>query len=448
MSLTGKGALSIKKQDVQEQNTPALGFKKIRVLHEASAGDENIDLTAPNAPADASTYVEPSLSDRTSTNLLQFKENVTVKSTVRPTMLADLDYTINGAYKIRLTEPALEGEIFEIIIDHNPRTGNTIVDAQPLVSTGTLSAGATDFNVGTPFEVGKFPGQQHGAVMVMVDGQLMYRNTGNNPPGPGVDGDYYEVPAGAGLAVVIRFNNADLIKDRNVSVISVGALAEQPNGSFLALIEALQGQIDAMVPTLAQLAGVPETDFQATPNDVDLKAFGDRVFAVEEKDVEQDERLDALETPGTYQEVTLTSLVETSLADTWEDVSELTLVLTPGVWDIGYELAGQIENESGASNVVLGGARLADGSGNSVSNTVSYASARLAASGGVTDFISGTQARSQRIAVNSTTSYKVQIRCNQAVGTAKFVVIDETITGTLTDPDAHSKIWARKVAEV
>lgn len=289
MSITGKGTVSIKKLDVQEQNTPAISFKKIRVLHEASAGDEIIDMTAPNAPSSATTYVEPSLSDRTATNLFQWKENVKVESTLRGSMMADIDYTINGAYRIRLNVPAEEAEIFEIVVDHNPRTGNSLVDAQPLVVTGVLAAGTQDFNVGTPFKVGEYLSFQHGAVMVLADGQLMYRNTGNNPPGAGVEGDYYEVPAGAGLAVVIRFNDTDT-KDRNVSAISVGALVERPNGSQMALIEALQGQIDLIVPTLAQLAGVPETDFQGTPNDVDLKAFGDRVFQ-NEQDIETLESL-------------------------------------------------------------------------------------------------------------------------------------------------------------
>jgi hypothetical protein len=49
-----------------------------------------------------------------------------------------------------------------------------------------------------------------------------------------------------------------------------------------AMIENVQGQIDQIVPTVAALAGVPEANFQISPNSVDLKQFGDKVMAQEE----------------------------------------------------------------------------------------------------------------------------------------------------------------------
>lgn len=58
---------------------------------------------------------------------------------------------------------------------------------------------------------------------------------------------------------------------------------EKPQASQLAEIERLQGQLDAIVTTVADLAGVPETDFRAAPNNVDLKVFGDRVLALESR---------------------------------------------------------------------------------------------------------------------------------------------------------------------
>jgi hypothetical protein len=54
-------------------------------------------------------------------------------------------------------------------------------------------------------------------------------------------------------------------------------VAERPDGSMMAAIERVQGQVDQMIPTLAAVAGVDETEFQAAPNSVDLKQFGDMV---------------------------------------------------------------------------------------------------------------------------------------------------------------------------
>ncbi len=280
MSLTGKGTLSLKKKDVKESNVPALGFKKVEWKHAPTVDDEFIDLTALVTPAEATAngFVQPSLSELTSVNLKQFKTNFQLQSSARGLMADSIDYVVVGSTRIRLIVPALAGELFSGHIDENAKTGVTFADQVALSITGTLALGATDFNVGQAFPVAKFPSSQHGAVLIYADGQLMFRNTGNNPLGAGVTGDYREVPAGAGLSVLIRFNSPDLAKDRNISVVANGAIVEAPNGSQLQLIENLAGQIDLMVPSLAQLAGVPETDFQGAPNDVDLKAFGDRVL--------------------------------------------------------------------------------------------------------------------------------------------------------------------------
>jgi hypothetical protein len=284
--ITGKNtSTAFKKKDVAESRLPAVGFKKIRFMHQATEGQNLIQLTALTAPsvATANGFVQPNVSDLVKTDLYLFKENVELESSIRGKLTQFLAYVINGPSTIKLLFDAEENEIITGVIDLSARTGSTLVDAEPLVSTGSLLAGETDFNVGIPFRIGMFPSAQHGAVMVFLDNQLVYRNSGNNPPGPGVDGEYQEIHAGGGLGVLIRFNSPDLVNDRNVTVISIGSLVERPNGSLVALVEALQGQIDSIVPTVAELAGVDETDFQATPNQVDLKAFGDLVLSLKQR---------------------------------------------------------------------------------------------------------------------------------------------------------------------
>lgn len=277
----GKNGRVLTGLQVKESRVPALGFKKVSFLHSASAGDTVIDLTALSAPALATSngYIAPSVTDLTAQNLKQFKENFKLISNGQA-LTQFVDYKVIGAAKIELLFEAQEGQIFEGVLDYAPRTGVSLLDAQPLVVTGVLLAGQTDFNVGTAFQLNKFPSQQVGAVAVYVDSQLVYRNTGNNAFGTGVDGDYQEVNAGGGQAVVIRFQ-ADLTQDRNITVMSVGSLVERPDGSQIAMMEVLQGQIDAMIPVLADAADVSEASLQGAPNNVNLKAFGDRVLTNE-----------------------------------------------------------------------------------------------------------------------------------------------------------------------
>lgn len=294
---TGKTSTYIKNSNVKESTQINTGFKKVRFLHQATAGDTLIQLGSLVTPTGAVNYSAPSPTELAQTNLMQWPGNIELVSSNAGRLIQNISYVISGASSIKLLYSALDGEIFEGTIDYGARTGHTLVDATPIIASGTLAAGATDFNVGTPFQVGLYSSYQIGAVMVFVDRALQTRNTGNNAPGSGIEGDYYEVHSGSGLGTIIRFNSPDLVNDRQVMVVSVNGLVERPSGSFMAVMETLQGQIDAMVPTLAALADVSETTFQGTPNNVDLKTFGDRVLTLESG---RSARLDELERTKDY----------------------------------------------------------------------------------------------------------------------------------------------------
>ncbi len=280
MSNTGKTSTYIRKSSAKESTTPNTGFKKTRFLHEASEGDTLIQLSSLTTPTGVVGYSAPNVSELTQTNLMQWTQNVSLTSSLRGLLIQNLAYVISGASTIKLLFDAEDGEIFECVIDHNARTGLTMVDAAPLVVSGVLAAGDTDFNVGMPYQVGAYPSAKRGVVQVEIDGQPVYRTDGNAAFGVGIEGDYYEVHSGGGLGQLLRFQ-PDLSNDRFIMVTSVGALVEKPNGSIMAAVETVQGQIDAMIPTLAALAEVDETDFQAAPNNTDLKSFGDRVLQTE-----------------------------------------------------------------------------------------------------------------------------------------------------------------------
>jgi len=336
--ITGKNSLSVKKLDVAQSNVPAIGFNKIKFAHKATLSQTSILLTALTTPTEmtANGFVQPNLSVLSQLNLSQFRENFILRSSVKGVLVEYLSYVLVGAGKIQLLFPADENEIFEGTFDFVARTGFTLVDGAPLVSTGVLAIAATDFNVGTPFQVGKFSNMQVGAVMVFRENVLQTRNTGNNPPGIGITGDYYEVHAANGLGTIIRFNTPDLVNPNDITVVSVGSLIERPIGSQLALIEALSGQIDKIIPTLAALAGVPETDFQAAPNNVDLKAFGDRVLALENaaKNVVYIKDFKANNTGGGTSQTSYTqrdlNTVENPFSVTWVSLTANQFTLQPG----------------------------------------------------------------------------------------------------------------------
>jgi len=280
MSLTGKNALSIRKKEVKEQNSLALGVKKIVFAHKATLGETGIDVTALVSPTEMSLngFVNPNVADILASNMFFYRKNVTITSSAKNSLIQDLSFSIRSSSRINfLGFTAEEGEIFTVTIDQSARTSLLAVDASPISATGTLAAGLTDFNVGAPFQVNAFPIFQVGAVTVFVDGVQQFRNT-NNQAAP-ADGNYYEVDPGGGFATLIRLNSSSLV-DRDILVKSNG-FAEKPDISQMAEIEKVQGQIDAMVPDLAQATGNPETNYQAAPNNIDLKQFGDRLLDLE-----------------------------------------------------------------------------------------------------------------------------------------------------------------------
>lgn len=282
MSLTGKNTLSIRRQDVAEQKSTAIAIKKLTFAHKATLGDTGINLSALTTPTEMSTagFVNPSAADLLACNVLFNRRNVTLISSIRGVLMDYLSYDISTSSRINFQGfTALENEIFIGVVDPVAKTDLKVVDAQPIVVSGDLAIGVTDFNVGVPFETNKYPSQQVGAVVVYRNGVQQFRNPNNGTTG----GNYQEVSSGGALGTLIRFNSAPAGQSDSVLVVSVGLLAERPDGSMMAVIENLAGQIDAMVPTLADLAGVAESTFQSTPNSIDLKQFGDQVISHETK---------------------------------------------------------------------------------------------------------------------------------------------------------------------
>lgn len=287
---TGKGTKSIRKSQLGRDIIPSVGFLNTVAKHKATVGQTVINLGSLTTPTEATAlgFVQPSGATLAAMDLSRYKNNVKVSSTVRGLMDNPLDYRVTGQQQITLQVGAFENEIFTITIESQPRVGTNLVAAQPKVQSYTLLAGNRDIPVG-PFTVNRNPGEDVGECMVIIDRVMMYRNTDNSAPGDGVEGDYQE------LTGIIRMNTADLTNDRRVTLVWVGALVDNPQDSQLALIQTLASQIDILVPTVAALAGVPESTFQSAPNDVDLAAFGAEVIDLRNDLASAEARISQLE---------------------------------------------------------------------------------------------------------------------------------------------------------
>lgn len=293
MGVIGKGTNSFRKQDVAEQKTVALGFKKIRFAHKATLGDTTINLASLVTPTEMSAngFTNPNATAIARAQIMLFRNNLKLVSSLRGLLVDQLSYNVSSNSTITFLDfTAEDGEIFQGWLDEAATTSINAVDGKTIVASGILLAGQTDFNIGTPIPLNQNPAQQIGAVLAFADRGLQYRKVGNLTTG---DGDYIEVPVAGGLGTLLRFNAS--ASDRFITVVSNGVVSERPDGSMMAFLERVQGQIDAMVPTLAAVAGVPTTTFQTAPNDIDLKQFGDTVTSLAATQIVDEARITALE---------------------------------------------------------------------------------------------------------------------------------------------------------
>lgn len=435
MSVIGKGSSSFRKKDVMEQKSIALGFKKIRWAHKATVGDTGINMNALVQPSEMAAYgfTNPTATAIAGANLFTYRSNLKLVSSLRGLLVDQLSYVVNSSTQISFIDfTAEDGEIFTGWIDDSPTTSLSVVDGNQIVASGILLAGQTDFNIGTPIEINKNPASQMGSVMVFADRGLQYRKVGNITSG---DGDYIEVPVAGGLGSLIRFNASG--SDRFITVVSNGVVAERPDGSMMAAIERVQGQVDAMVPTLAQVAGVPETTFQTGPNNVDLKQFGDEVLNQQATLDNHEARIDTLET-ATYVDG-LISFTQTVAADTYIDVANSTIVLPSGQWELVYNGTAYVDNPSGSTQNVFGNVAITDASNVIVDNALAMLTASGLIAGGAISHHLYLVAR-----VNGGT-YKLRAKCNLAAASGRTNVGQTNFTGGLSDPDTSAKWYARKV---
>lgn len=290
---------SIKKIELTESSLNGAYYQDIEFYHQANAGDTEINLSSLILPAEAIAegFVNPSTAALYSAKIKQNRSNVILKS-YRGPWIDRIDYTVVSSSRIILKQPAEEGEVFHCVIRNVVRNTFENPDLQNIVAVGTLALGQTTFNVGKQFRINENASTQIGEILVFRGNTLamMLRNVGNITASSTADGNYQEIDNGDGWGSTIKFNDpCSNAAGELVVVISTGRLLERPSGSMLQELEALQGYIDSIVPYVENLADLPAGTIKAAPTNVDLKAFGNKVLAVEN-------RVSVLETPpaGVY----------------------------------------------------------------------------------------------------------------------------------------------------
>jgi hypothetical protein len=283
MGFEGKLTRSRQKQDFANQLPLGVGFKNLVFAHKFTTASSIIDLTALNTPSasEIPNFVNPSVASLLAANIVAYGANMTLTSSSGGTLIPGLEYQITSNSTIRLTNAALIGTIIYGTMSQVAETGIQVISGQPIIATGVLAVGQTQINVGTPFATNANPNYNMGVVQVTRNGLVLKRNTGNSSTN--LDKDYYELPTSLGASSVIVLNRSgELLPDESFeewSVASFGPIADVINGSNTSLIQSLAAQINAVVPILSDIAGVPQSTFTTNPSQVDLRQFGDLVGA-------------------------------------------------------------------------------------------------------------------------------------------------------------------------
>jgi hypothetical protein len=144
---------------------------------------------------------------------------------------------------------------------------------------------------------------------------------------------------------------------------------------------------------------------------------------------------------GEYTKAACTSTTGTGTsANTYVDVSGMSVTLTAGDWDIGFDLALALGN-TGVAGQVYAGVAIADSSNNIQSDSVAIVGAAIASS---TNIFAFSVSRKIRVSISATTTYKVRVRGSSTTADAVRVV-SASWTGALSEPDNQSILWARRV---
>jgi hypothetical protein len=277
MSSIAKSNISLSKKDLVKNRTAPIASRNVVFYHKATAGSLSINLLALVMPsAELPTQTQATLHEINSAKLISNKKNLRLRSVSKGELVQGLDYVVTSSYDIQLigiyegvgTEP---DEIFEGVISSTPVSDLVVASAKSITKTYELPVGQTTLNLGNEYKVGVNPNDNIGIIKVFVNGVLAIRDT-----------DYQEVDSGNGYGTTIEFLAAPITLPYQV-VVDYGVMSITDNNSIGA-IESLAGSLKKISDDLADLAGTSSSDyFNASPSEVERRAFGDKVLELDEK---------------------------------------------------------------------------------------------------------------------------------------------------------------------
>ena len=325
MALQAKSTKSIVKQSLNNSKVNNTGVKKILFAHKSPGSETSVDVTALVTPSasDMPGFTQPGLAEIQNARMNLFRKNLRIISSDKGALQDYLDYSVASSTVINFNFTTVLDEIFHFYLEPVVKSGTLVADIDTLLVTGTLTAGTADINLGKAQDIINLT-DQIGAVQVFVAGQLFLRNVSNATAAPAADGEYEEVDNGQSQFTIVRLNNT-FGSDQPYVVVSTALTTIRPDGSFADELESQQGVIDLLVATTALLAGVPETNFQATPTQPQLTQYGNRVTALERYRAVLDSSPTATRTG--------TSPTDRILFNTAAGVGSIVLPLTPSVGD-------------------------------------------------------------------------------------------------------------------
>jgi len=132
----------------------------------------------------------------------------------------------------------------------------------------------------------------------------------------------------------------------------------------------------------------------------------------------------------------------TTLADTDTDVTGMSITLTPGVWELSYDVCLFVKRVA-TSATPAGRVRITDSSNNAIANTEGYMQFYSAVDNTT---IGLSMNRSTVVNITTSTTYKVRVACNAAAATSTASVVASSIISGFTNPDNASVIKGIRTA--
>lgn len=139
----------------------------------------------------------------------------------------------------------------------------------------------------------------------------------------------------------------------------------------------------------------------------------------------------------------------TAVADNYDEVTGCSLTVQPGTWLLGYHLSGRFASSSAGASAIAS-AMISTASSHAVSNTTGVVSdstqtAEWQNNTGISSASSINLSASVVVTPTAAQTYRLFFRTSND-STVTAITRAATFSGSLTDPDSGTVLWARRIA--